>query len=141
MTPVWIIDDDRSIRWVFEKALARENIAFRSFGTADEALAALSAGERPRVLVSDIRMPGQSGLDLLRTVKTEYPDLLVIIMTAYSDLDSAVSAFQGGAFEYLPKPFDVDQAVDLIRRAVDESLREDETEDAAVPSPEILGQA
>jgi two-component system nitrogen regulation response regulator GlnG len=141
MTPVWVIDDDRSIRWVFEKALARENIAFRSFGTADEALAALGAGERPRVLVSDIRMPGQSGLDLLRTVKAEYPDLSVIIMTAYSDLDSAVAAFQGGAFEYLPKPFDVDQAVDLVRRALEQSEHRDGAGEAASMAPEILGQA
>jgi len=93
------------------------------------------------VLVSDIRMPGQSGLDLLRTVKTEYPDLLVIIMTAYSDLDSAVSAFQGGAFEYLPKPFDVDQAVDLVRRALEQSEHRDGAGEAASMAPEILGQA
>ncbi|MEK7737489.1 MAG: response regulator, partial [Pseudomonadota bacterium] len=98
--PVWIIDDDRSIRWVFEKALAREDIPFKSFGSAVEAMAALDAGDTPQVLVSDIRMPGQSGLDLLRHVKSHHPDLPVIIMTAYSDLDSAVSAFQGGAFEY-----------------------------------------
>ena len=125
MSPVWIIDDDSSIRWVLEKALGRENIRCRSFDSADAALAALSAlgavgkspvGEAPCVLLSDIRMPGSSGLDLLREAKQRYPDLPVIIMTAYSDLDSAVSAFQGGAFEYLPKPFDVDQALELVRQ-------------------------
>jgi DNA-binding NtrC family response regulator len=103
MNAVWIIDDDRSIRWVLEKALTREGIACRSFGSADEALAALDVGEAPRALVSDIRMPGTSGLDLLKLVKTNFPELPVIIMTAYSDLDSAVAAVQGGAFEYLPK--------------------------------------
>src|SRR5690349_11924391 len=102
MNPVWIVDDDRSIRWVFEKALTREEIPHKSFSAADDALAALEDGQRPQVLVSDIRMPGQSGLDLLRHVKSTWPDLPVIIMTAYSDLDSAVAAFQGGAYEYLP---------------------------------------
>ncbi|HUW37130.1 MAG TPA: nitrogen regulation protein NR(I) [Rhodocyclaceae bacterium] len=141
MNPVWIIDDDRSIRWVFEKALAREGIPYRSFTSAAEALAALEAGDLPQVLVSDIRMPGQSGLDLLRHVKTHYPDLPVIIMTAYSDLDSAVSAFQGGAFEYLPKPFDVDQAVELVRRAVGESARQNAVAEDSSITPEILGKA
>jgi len=122
MKPVWIVDDDRSIRWVIEKALSREGIAFNSFSTAQEALDALSAGA-PEVLVSDIRMPGQSGLELLQAVKSRHPAVPVIVMTAYSDLDSAVAAFQGGAYEYLPKPFDVDQAVELIRRALDESRR------------------
>src|SRR3954468_12810169 len=136
MKPVWVIDDDRSIRWVFEKALTREGIPFKTFAQATEALDALSGGA-PQVLVSDIRMPGTSGLDLLQTVKERYPNLPVIIMTAYSALESAVAAFQGGAFEYLPKPFDVDQAVELIRRALDESLREAETEEAPGVSPEI----
>jgi two-component system nitrogen regulation response regulator GlnG len=140
MRPVWIIDDDRSIRWVFEKALTREGIPFKTFSQATDAREALSGGA-PQVLVSDIRMPGPSGLELLQDVKQRFPTLPVIIMTAYSDLESAVAAFQGGAFEYLPKPFDVDQAVDLIRRAVDESLREDHAEEAVSASPEILGQA
>jgi two-component system nitrogen regulation response regulator GlnG len=140
MKPVWIIDDDRSIRWVFEKALTREGIPFRTFALAQEALSALDA-EAPQVLVSDIRMPGTSGLDLLTAVKQKHPNLPVIIMTAYSDLESAVAAFQGGAFEYLPKPFDVDQAVELIRRALDESMREESSEESAPVSPEILGQA
>src|SRR3974390_2435302 len=125
MKRVWIIDDDRSIRWVFEKALTRENIAFRTFSSADDALTML-AGETPQVIVSDIRMPGESGLKLLQQARESYPHVPVIIMTAYSDLESAVAAFQGGAYEYLPKPFDVDHAVDLIRRAMEESLRQDD---------------
>jgi len=138
---VWIIDDDRSIRWVLEKALSRENIASASFGSADEALAKFGAGEAPRVLISDIRMPGSSGLDLLRQVKQDHPDLPVIIMTAYSDLDSAVAAFQGGAFEYLPKPFDVDQAVALVRRALEQVAPKIGASHAQALAPEILGQA
>ena len=118
MKPVWIVDDDRSIRWVIEKALSREGIEFNSFASAQEALDALGAGS-PEVLVSDIRMPGRSGLELLQAVKQRHPAVPVIVMTAYSDLDSAVAAFQGGAYEYLPKPFDIDQAVGLIRRALD----------------------
>ena len=140
MKPVWVIDDDRSIRWVFEKALAREGIPHRTFAAAQEALDALEQGA-PQVLVSDIRMPGGSGLGLLQEVKQRHPGLPIIIMTAYSDLESAVAAFQGGAFEYLPKPFDVDQAVELIRRAIGESMREIEAEETHVRSPEILGQA
>jgi two-component system nitrogen regulation response regulator GlnG len=140
MKPVWIVDDDRSIRWVIEKALSREGIAFNSFSSAQEALDALS-GDAPEVLVSDIRMPGLSGLELLQTVKQRHPAVPVIVMTAYSDLDSAVAAFQGGAYEYLPKPFDVDQAVDLIRRALDESRRESQAIEPIGEAPEILGHA
>jgi two-component system nitrogen regulation response regulator GlnG len=139
MKPVWIIDDDRSIRWVFEKALARENIVFKVFASAKEASQALDSST-PQVVVSDIRMPGGSGLDLLQQMKEKHPALPVIIMTAYSDLESAVAAFQGGAFEYLPKPFDVDHAVDLIRRAMQESMRQDDVTEAPQDSPEILGQ-
>src|SRR5262245_48927787 len=140
MKPVRVIDDARSIRSVLEKALTREGIAFKSFGLAQEALDALET-ETPQVLVSDIRMPGASGLDLLQSVKQKHPQLPVIIMTAYSDLESAVAAFQGGAFEYLPKPFDIDHAVELIRRALDESLRGAAEEEAVLPTPDILGQA
>ena len=140
MKQVWIVDDDRSIRWVIEKALSREGIAYNSFSSAQDALDALSGGA-PEVLVSDIRMPGLSGLELLQAVKQRHPAVPVIVMTAYSDLDSAVSAFQGGAYEYLPKPFDVDQAVDLIRRALDESRREAAAAEPLAESPEILGQA
>lgn len=138
--PVWIIDDDRSIRWVLEKALTRENIPVKSFAMADEALRALADAPPPAALISDIRMPGTDGLDLLRQVKIHYPELPVIIMTAYSDLDSAVAAFQGGAFEYLPKPFDVDQAVALVRRALAESVQQGGVAEEAGVVPEILGQ-
>ncbi|TAJ20274.1 MAG: response regulator, partial [Rugosibacter sp.] len=140
MNPVWIIDDDRSIRWVLEKALGRENIPVKSFATADEALGALGDAQPPAALISDIRMPGPDGLDLLRQVKIHYPELPVIIMTAYSDLDSAVAAFQGGAFEYLPKPFDVDQAVALVRRALAESVQHGGAAEETGAVPEILGQ-
>jgi len=141
MKPIWIVDDDQSIRWVLEKALARESFATRSFSNVREALAALER-DSPQVLVSDIRMPGGSGLELLRTVRERLPDLPVIIMTAFSDLDSAVAAFQGGAFEYLAKPFDVDKAVELIRRAVDESVRgEHPSDERPMETPEMLGQA
>ncbi len=140
MNPVWIIDDDRSIRWVFEKALAREGIGYRTFATAREALDRLDE-EPPQVVVSDIRMPGLSGLEFMQTLKERLPSTPVIVMTAYSDLESAVAAFQGGAFEYLPKPFDVDHAVELVRRALDESRRRFEAPPADDGTPEILGQA
>ncbi len=140
MKPVWIVDDDRSIRWVFEKALTREGIAFKAFASAQEAIDELEIAS-PQVLVSDIRMPGPSGLDLLQLVKKRHPALPVIIMTAYSDLESAVAAFQGGAFEYLPKPFDVDQAVELIRRALEESMREEQAAESVTLAPDMLGQA
>ncbi|MGQ5521747.1 nitrogen regulation protein NR(I) [Chitinimonas sp. PSY-7] len=140
MKSVWVIDDDRSIRWVFEKALAREGIAHQAFASASAALDALKL-EMPAVVVSDIRMPGESGLDLLAELKTRFPRLPVIIMTAHSDLESAVAAFQGGAFEYLPKPFDVDHAVELIRRALDESLKQEVVEPIPEETPEMLGQA
>ncbi|WP_144112683.1 nitrogen regulation protein NR(I) [Paraburkholderia sp. BCC1886] len=141
MKPIWIVDDDQSIRWVLEKALARENFATRSFSNVRDASAALDL-DSPQVLVSDIRMPGGSGLELLQTVRDKVPGLPVIIMTAFSDLDSAVAAFQGGAFEYLAKPFDVDKAVELIRRAVDESMRGEQTwDERPAEAPEMLGQA
>ncbi|HEY2628948.1 MAG TPA: nitrogen regulation protein NR(I) [Usitatibacter sp.] len=140
MNPVWIIDDDRSIRWVFEKALAREGIAHRTFSAAQEALDQLP-GETPDVVVSDIRMPGVSGLDFMQQLKARLPTTPVIIMTAYSDLESAVAAFQGGAFEYLPKPFDVDHAVELVRRALQQSRRHGEVPAPEAEAPEILGQA
>ena len=144
MKPIWIVDDDQSIRFVLEKALLRENLPTRSFTSPREVLQALSQAsedELPQILVSDIRMPGGSGLDLLTKVKERMPMLPVIIMTAFSDLDSAVSAFQGGAFEYLPKPFDLPKAVELIHRAVDESQREQAQSDLQDATPEMLGQA
>lgn len=140
MKPIWIVDDDASIRWVLEKALARENLITQSFSNARDAMNALAA-DLPQVLVSDIRMPGVSGLELLAMMKEKHPGVPVIIMTAFSDLDSAVASFQGGAFEYLAKPFDVDKAVELIRRALEESLRESSVEMGPSSTPEILGQA
>ncbi|GAB3184293.1 nitrogen regulation protein NR(I) [Hydrogenophaga aquatica] len=143
MKPIWIVDDDQSIRFVLEKALLRENLPTRSFTNPREVIDALDDAddEGPQVLVSDIRMPGGSGLELLEQVKKRLPGLPVIIMTAFSDLDSAVSAFQGGAFEYLPKPFDLPKAVELIRRAVEESQREEVSEERLTATPEMLGQA
>ena len=140
MKPVWIIDDDRSIRWVLEKALEREKISFKSFASADEALLELKH-DTPQIVLSDIRMPGNSGLELLRILHERFPALPVIIMTAYSDLESAVSSFQGGAFEYLPKPFDIDNAVDLVRRALAQSQRKNAPVEEYAMAPDILGQA
>jgi two-component system, NtrC family, nitrogen regulation response regulator GlnG len=140
MRPIWVVDDDHSIRWVLQKAISREGIPCEIFSSASEVLERLET-DVPQVLVSDIRMPGQSGLTLLSKVRELQPDLPVIIMTAYSDLDSAVSAFQGGAFEYLPKPFDIEKAVELILRAVRESQTEEFVEDSDTSAPEILGQA
>jgi len=137
---VWIVDDDRSIRWVLEKALAREGIAHQTFASAYEVRQALAVAE-PKVLICDIRMPGESGLALLADLRERHPQIPIIIMTAYSDLDSAVAAFQGGAFEYLPKPFDVDVALTLIRRAASEAGHAPATTPLAADAPEILGQA
>ncbi|MBR7801073.1 nitrogen regulation protein NR(I) [Undibacterium fentianense] len=137
---IWIVDDDDSIRWVLEKALAREGFVTRSFVNPDDVLVVLDE-EVPQVLVSDIRMNGASGLDLLQTIKQRLPSLPVIIMTAFSDLDSAVAAFKGGAFEYLAKPFDLSKAVELIRRALEESDRETTIEQIVEVETEMLGHA
>jgi two-component system nitrogen regulation response regulator GlnG len=149
MKAIWIVDDDDSIRWVLEKALARVDMPTRSFANVDAVMNAFSELEGaqnisqnlPQVLVSDIRMQGRSGLDLLALMKSRYPHIPVIIMTAFSDLDSAVSAFKGGAFEYLAKPFDLNKAIDLITRAVEESERETVLESTPSPEMEMLGQA
>ena len=144
MKPIWLVDDDQSIRFVLEKALLREELPTRSFTNPREVLAALEVAteeDGPQILVSDIRMPGGSGLELLEKVKQKLPGLPVIIMTAFSDLDSAVSSFQVGAFDYLPKPFDLTKAVELIRRAVEESQREEVAEERMAAAPEMLGQA
>ena len=142
MKPVWIIDDDRSIRWVFEKALKRENLPHRIFESAEEALKALETDSAGAV-ISDIRMPGMDGLEFMSRLKSKLPKVPVIIMTAYSDLDSAVSAFQGGAFEYLPKPFDITHALALIHRALEESGHGEEHLDGQqlAASQGMLGQA
>jgi two-component system nitrogen regulation response regulator GlnG len=139
---VWIVDDDRSIRWVLEKALEQGGVQSRSFESGDLALRALEQG-RPDALVTDIRMPGIDGLELLSTIQAAYPDLPVIIMTAHSDLDSAVASYQGGAFEYLPKPFDVDDAVALVKRAVDHAheQRADGGVKEVESATEIIGEA
>jgi two-component system, NtrC family, nitrogen regulation response regulator GlnG len=140
MDEVWIVDDDESIRWVLEKALQREGFNVKVFPAASPVLHALEDAT-PAVLVSDIRMPGTNGIELLSKIKKKKPGLPVIIMTAYSDLESAVSAFQSGAFEYLPKPFDLPAAVELIRRAVEEGKREAYVEAIDDLPMEMLGQA
>ncbi|SNX28488.1 two-component system, NtrC family, nitrogen regulation response regulator GlnG [Polynucleobacter meluiroseus] len=144
MKPVWIVDDDQSIRWVLEKAFSRENIAHRSFSNPNDVMDALEK-DIPQVLISDIRMPRGNGLDLLQNIKETHPQLPVIIMTAYSDLDSAVSSLQGGAFEYLTKPFDIDKAIELIRRAIVHGERNQPANKEIgawrQDSTEIIGQA
>lgn len=140
MKPIWVVDDDDSIRWVLEKALARSQLESLSFSNPNEVVEALKTAT-PSVLVSDIRMHGSSGLDLLRIVKEEYPSIPVIIMTAFSDLDSAVASFKGGAFEYLAKPFDLSKAVALIRRALEENQHELVAESIVDEAPEMLGHS
>jgi two-component system nitrogen regulation response regulator GlnG len=137
---VWIVDDDASIRWVLERALKQAGVDTVTFEDADAVLAALRR-EEPDVLVTDIRMPGRSGLDLLEEVRAQRPRLPVIVMTAHSDLDSAVAAYRGGAFEYLPKPFDIDQAVELVRRAAVPSDRAQTSSMESRRIPEMLGHA
>ncbi len=138
---VWVVDDDRSIRWVLQKALELVEINVRVFENAADVLNELK-NDTPDVLLSDIRMPGIDGLELLADIKQNIPDLPVIIMTAYSDLDSAVSVYEGGAFEYLPKPFDVDDAVDLVRRAIVHHKEQQQTvEKPVVLAMEIIGEA
>ncbi len=139
---VWIVDDDRSIRWVLEKALQQEGMTTQSFDSADGVMSRL-ARQQPDVIISDIRMPGASGLDLLARIREQHPRLPVIIMTAHSDLDSAVASYQGGAFEYLPKPFDVDEAVALVKRA-NQHAQEQQNQEAPptlTRTPEIIGEA
>jgi len=137
---VWLVDDDASIRWVLEKALRQGGMLPTAFDHAETALAALRR-ERPDVLITDVRMPGKSGLDLLGEIRSSQPELPVIVMTAHSDLENAVAAYQGGAFEYLPKPFDIDQAVDLVRRAAHQRVRVDEGASEPRRIPEMLGHA
>lgn len=138
---VWIVDDDKSIRWVLDKALQKASMISRSFANASNLLVALKT-EVPDALITDIRMPGLDGLELLNQVQQNYPDLPVIVMTAHSDLDSAVSAFHGGAFEYLPKPFDINEVLDVVHRAClqGKSVEQHDTEPVEV-TPEIIGEA
>src|SRR5580704_14583329 len=137
---VWLVDDDASIRWVLEKALKGSGMTAKCFDQADNVLTALRSGA-PDVLMTDIRMPGRSGLELLKEIQATRPGLPVIVMTAHSDLDAAVAAYQGGAFEYLPKPFDIDKAVDLVRRAAQQATVSIDAEAARRSIPELLGQA
>ncbi len=138
---VWIVDDDESIRWVLEKAFQKAAMSARGFSSADHVLAALGRGQ-PDVILTDIRMPGMDGLQLLDTIQQRAPGVPVIIMTAHTDLDSAVASYRGGAFEYLPKPFDVDDAVRLARRAIEHRRTGDAAPDAVTKAtPEIIGEA
>jgi two-component system nitrogen regulation response regulator GlnG len=143
---VWVVDDDKSIRWVVEKALNAESITTQSFAEGDSVLNRLEQS-RPTAIISDIRMPGIDGLKLLKRIVEKYPDLPVIITTAHSDLDSAVASYQGGAFEYLPKPFDIDEVVAVVKRAITHSEELASSKDVAVvieeeeASAEIIGEA
>lgn len=139
---VWILDDDSSIRWVLEKALQGAKLSTASFAAAESLWQALEISE-PRVIVSDIRMPGTDGLSLLERLQIHYPHIPVIIMTAHSDLDSAVSAYQAGAFEYLPKPFDIDEAISLVERALTHATEQSPApaHESQLKTPEIIGEA
>jgi two-component system, NtrC family, nitrogen regulation response regulator GlnG len=137
---VWVIDDDRSIRWVLEKALTQADMTVKTFDSAND-IAELLERQRPDVVISDIRMPGVSGLDLLKTIHAKTPEIPVIIITAHTDLESAVASYRGGAFEYLPKPFDVDEAVRLTRRAIEHRRRQKVEAPTNVETPDIIGSA
>lgn len=141
---VWVIDDDRSIRWVLEKALRQADMQVTSFDSAEGVIEAMANGE-PDAVVTDVRMPGLSGLELLERLHARDPELPVIVITAHSDLDSAVSAYHGGAFEYLPKPFDLDEAVELVRRAIshrrESAVAQTGESPSLPPTPEIIGEA
>jgi len=141
--PVWVVDDDSSIRWVLEKALKSADIGCMSFDNPEDLLLQIETGSVPQVIISDVRMPQMNGMTLLSEIHQHYPDLPVIIMTAHSDLDSAVNAYQGGAFEYLPKPFDIDEALELTKRALEHAAETSRTRVSEVvdPSKEIIGEA
>lgn len=140
---VWVVDDDQSIRWVLERALASDAVKVTSFDSGDAVLQRLETGsQRPEVVLSDIRMPGIDGFTLLDKLHSQYPDLPIIIMTAHSDLDSAVASYKGGAFEYLPKPFDIDEATAIVMRAVEHAHEQQSlVEVQPEPSTEIIGEA
>ena len=140
---IWIAEDDRSLRWVMEKAITRDGITVRSFESGNDLLQALKTAE-PEIIISDIRMPGIDGLQLLKEIHGNRPDIPVIITTAHSDLDSAVAAYQGGAFEYLPKPFDLEELVDVARRGLSfskEQKSQAEPVRAQNVAKEIIGEA
>ncbi len=137
---VWVIDDDRSIRWVLERALKKADLDVTLFDSATNAIQAL-ATNTPQVIITDVRMPGMDGFEFLEKVQTQHPELPVIVMTAHSDLDNAVHAYQGGAFEYLPKPFDVDEAIELTKRACQSNEEADFPEAVVEEVPEIIGES
>ncbi len=139
---VWVVDDDSAIRWVIEKSLASVEISCNSFASADSLWQALRV-EQPKVILSDVRMPGINGIDLLERIQRHYPDIPVIIMTAHSDLESAVTAYQAGAFEYLPKPFDVDDVIAFVQQALARSDSQNKTQKipSDIATPEIIGEA
>jgi two-component system nitrogen regulation response regulator GlnG len=141
--PVWIVDDDSSIRWVLQKALQAANIACVSFENPEDLLLQLQSGQSPQIIISDVKMPQMDGMTLLQEIHQQYPEMPVIIMTAHSDLDSAVNAYQGGAFEYLPKPFDIDEAVTLTQRAIEHAKEQSKLKQVQIanPSAEIIGEA
>ena len=141
MKNIWILDDDKSIRWVFEKALEKANLPFKTFSNSNEAINQFNH-EKPSVIVSDIRMPGESGIVFLSKVKDKFPEIPIIIMTAYSDLDTAVSAFQKGAFEYIAKPFDIDKTLEVIKQALSESASsQSESNEDSENIPDIIGKS
>jgi two-component system nitrogen regulation response regulator GlnG len=140
MSQVWVLDDDKSIRWVFEKALAKANITFECFSNTNEAINKFNH-EKPQAIISDIRMPGESGFDFLTKVKNKFPEIPIIIMTAYSDLDTAVTAFQKGAFEYIAKPFDISKVVNIIQQALEANNNKNLKGEELGDLPEIIGQA
>jgi two-component system nitrogen regulation response regulator GlnG len=137
---VWVVDDDQSVRWVLEKALRQAGMETRSFERAEHLLDAIETSS-PDVLITDVRMPGMSGLVLLERLHERLPGLPVIVITAHSDLENAVAAYQGGAFEYLPKPFDIDDAVELVKKAARKNGDSDATELAPQGMASIIGQA
>ena len=140
MSQVWVLDDDKSIRWVFEKALAKANISFECFSNTNEAINKFNQ-EKPQAIISDIRMPGESGIEFLTKVKNKFPEIPIIIMTAYSDLDTAVTAFQKGAFEYIAKPFDINKVINIIEQALESISKKNDGDAILDDLPEIIGQA
>ena len=141
MKKIWVLDDDKSIRWVFEKTLSKANLPCQCFSNTNEAINQFNH-EAPSVIISDIRMPGESGIEFLTKVKEKFPLIPIIIMTAYSDLDTAVSAFQKGAFEYIAKPFDIDKVLEIINQALEQTKNiEKEKIEQDNKLPEIIGQA
>jgi len=143
MSAVWVLDDDKSIRWVFEKALEKANLPFKIFSNTNEAINQFNH-DKPSVIVSDIRMPGESGLSFLAKVKDKFPEIPIIIMTAYSDLDTAVASFQKGAFEYIAKPFDINHVINIINKALEKNINPDSHEAEKFDPknyPDIIGQA